>query len=112
MFEQKKAKHSEQKMASLTGKSPEVSSDRKSNIFDHSDTIDKESLHQTILKDRRSAGQVFESLRQEIITSSGGKVSDEEATKAARRLVGLFETVLEIKADHRSFGLDETENER
>ena len=61
---------------------------------------------------RRSAGQVFESLRKEIIIFSEGKINDEEATKAARNLIGLFEAAMEVPEENRSFPLDEGENER
>lgn len=74
--------------------------------------MDKEKLLSRIQKDKRSAGQVFESLRQEMIRFSGGTLSDEEATKAARSLIGVFEVALEVAPENRSIQLDEGRDER
>ena len=74
--------------------------------------MDRKEMMAALRKDRRSAGQVFESLRQELISFSDGTISEEEATKAARNLIGLFETALEIPSDKRSFQLDESQDER
>lgn len=72
----------------------------------------QEQLLTSLKKDKRSAGQIFESLRQELIKFSDGKLDDEEATNAARRLIGVFEVALEVAPENRSFQLDDNKNGR
>ena len=68
-----------------------------------------EQILASLKKDRRSAGKIFNSLCQEIINFSNGRISEVEATEAARNLIGLFEIALEIPEDKRSNKLDETQ---
>ena len=73
--------------------------------------MNKDELLESIKKDRRSAGQIFESLRQEIISCSDGKLTDEEATQATRSLISVFEIALEVPIEKRSFQLDDCSDE-
>ena len=90
----------EHNLASLSIESPDLC------------TYTQEQLLTSLKKDKRSAGQIFESLRQELINFSDGKLDDEEATNAARRLIGVFEVALEVAPENRSFQLDDNKNGR
>ena len=74
--------------------------------------MDKDKLLQEIKNDKRTTGQVFASLKKEIILASNGKIKDEQAVEATRNLIGLFEAIIEIPHEKRSFSVDETKNTR
>lgn len=72
--------------------------------------MDREQLLHSIHHDKRTPNQVFASLRQKIIAASEGKISDEDATDAARKLIRMFEIALKIPSEKRSFEVeDDTE---
>jgi hypothetical protein len=95
MFEQKNNGQNEHNLTSSSISSPEVHESKAEEIL------------KSLKKDRRSAGKIFHSLCQEIINFSDGRVSEEEAIKSARNLIGLFETALKVPSDKRSNGLED-----
>lgn len=98
MFEQQNPIHSEQNTVNCEACSPELCG-----AF-------KEQMLASLKKDRRSPGQIFNSLRQEIIKFSGNTLDEAQATEAARRLIGLFETILAATPKNPPIKLDEHRN--
>lgn len=69
--------------------------------------MDKEQLLDRISRDKRTPNQVFASLRDKIIAASGGKMSEGDATVAARKLIRIFEIALKIPEERRSIEVDD-----
>jgi len=72
--------------------------------------MDNKKLLDEIKNDKRSTAQVFASLKKEITLVSNGEIKDEQAIEATRNLIGLFEAIIQIPQDKRSFSVDETKN--
>lgn len=71
--------------------------------------MDKAQLIERIHRDKRTPNQVFASLRDKIIAASDGKLSEGDATMAARKLIRVFEIALKIPEEHRSIEVDDAE---
>lgn len=71
--------------------------------------MDKGQLIDRINRDKRTPNQVFASLRDKIIAASDGRLSEGDATMAARKLIRVFEIALNIPEEHRSIEVDDAE---
>ncbi len=65
-----------------------------------------EEIAEFIKNDKRTPSEIFESLRQRMKELSGFTISEEEATRAVRNLIGLCETIMRIPMDERSNQLE------
>jgi hypothetical protein len=83
VFEQKKAKHYEQKIISSQIQSRELCLD------DDNDAI---VLLELVSEDTRSQKEIFDSLKNRIIRDSAGKLNESQAIEATRHLLNFFET--------------------
>ena len=62
---------------------------------------------ETMLKtDTRTPSELFEALREEMKEMSGHTISEEEATRAARNLIGFCETLMRIPSANRSIPVE------
>jgi len=72
--------------------------------------MDYKEIRAMMDKETRTANELFVSLCARMKTLSGDTISDNEAARAVRRLIGLCETIMRIPEAKRSIPIETSEN--
>ena len=72
--------------------------------------MDYEKIRAMMDSDTRSAKELFDSLCGRVKAMYGGTISDEEATRAVRRLIGLCEVIMQIPEANRTIPVETSDN--
>lgn len=86
MFEQKKTKQDEQKNVYSSIESPEVT-------VNHPRT---DRIILAVQDDTRSQSEIFDSLKQRILSDAAGQLDESQAIEATRNLLNFFESAFQI----------------
>ena len=72
--------------------------------------MDYKEIRAMMDSDTRTPNELFISLCARMKALSGDTISDEEAARAVRRLIGLCETIMQIPEGKRSIPIETSEN--